>query len=192
MRARAIRPLDRRGARLGQCSGMSPWVDARLLRLKSAPGMHPRVDGVTRRRVASLGVPVSLAATAVSSVVLAASASAATPFHMHQRWIETPGAAVECWMNQGKSTETFASCGTKRPLQAATVYPDGHVLACYGTTLRTGQCLMNAPARTPTLAYGRAVVLGPFRCRSLRTGVRCVVIRSGHGFLISRSGISHF
>ena len=42
----------------------------------------------------------------------------------------------------------------------------------------------------PHLAYGRSVSYGGFRCLSLETGVRCVVVRSGKGFLISRSGVT--
>jgi len=55
------------------------------------------------------------------------------------------------------------------PPQTATLYADGHVVACYGT--RGGAaCLCNPDAGfLPTLAYGRSVALGPFRCTSLRS-----------------------
>lgn len=39
------------------------------------------------------------------------------------------------------------------------------------------------------LAYGRQITVGRFRCFSLSSGVKCVVIRSGKGFLIDRVGI---
>lgn len=49
-------------------------------------------------------------------------------------------------------------------------------------------CEGNAAVDTPTLGYGSSTGLGPFRCVSATTGVTCTV--SGHGFQISRSGIS--
>jgi len=39
----------------------------------------------------------------------------------------------------------------------------------------------------PTLEYGQDVVVGRFRCESLRTGVRCTLTRTGQGFLINKS-----
>jgi hypothetical protein len=38
----------------------------------------------------------------------------------------------------------------------------------------------------PVLAFGRHVDVGPFRCESLRTGIRCTVVKIGKGFLITR------
>ena len=43
---------------------------------------------------------------------------------------------------------------------------------------------------TPTLAYGRQITVGRFRCLSLQIGVRCTVIQSGKGFLINRDGVT--
>jgi hypothetical protein len=37
----------------------------------------------------------------------------------------------------------------------------------------------------PILAYGQEQVVGRFRCQSLRTGMRCTVVRTGKGFLIN-------
>jgi hypothetical protein len=34
------------------------------------------------------------------------------------------------------------------------------------------------------------VNVGPFRCTSLRSGMRCMVIRTSHGFVISRAGVA--
>jgi hypothetical protein len=42
---------------------------------------------------------------------------------------------------------------------------------------------------TRVLGYGKQATIGRFRCLSLRTGVRCIVIRSGKGFLISSKGV---
>jgi hypothetical protein len=40
------------------------------------------------------------------------------------------------------------------------------------------------------LAVGRSIELGPFRCTSLRAGVRCVVTKLGHGFTLSTRGVT--
>jgi hypothetical protein len=39
----------------------------------------------------------------------------------------------------------------------------------------------------PTYKYGADVTVGRFRCRVLKSGVRCVLIKTGKGFVISRS-----
>jgi hypothetical protein len=65
----------------------------------------------------------------------------------------------------------------------AVLQADDHLSTCAGS-----RCLVNPPEKTPTLAYGRTVTLRPFRCTSPTKGVRCVAIRSGHGFPISRAG----
>ena len=42
----------------------------------------------------------------------------------------------------------------------------------------------------PSLAFGRQITIGRFRCLSQRAGMRCTVIRTGKGFLINRGGVS--
>jgi hypothetical protein len=42
----------------------------------------------------------------------------------------------------------------------------------------------------PRLEHGRAISYGAFRCLSLEAGVRCVVSRTGNGFLINRDGVT--
>jgi hypothetical protein len=60
----------------------------------------------------------------------------------------------------------------------------GEVSTCSGT-----QCLGNPPQNAKRLKVGASVRVGPFRCLSLRTAMRCVVVSSGHGFSINRNGI---
>lgn len=40
----------------------------------------------------------------------------------------------------------------------------------------------------PSLAYGKRVSVGRFRCQSQRSGLKCTVIESGKGFLFNRRG----
>ena len=44
----------------------------------------------------------------------------------------------------------------------------------------------------PVLAYGRTVRRGRFRCRSRRSGMRCVNRRNGHGFHLSSAVVRRF
>jgi hypothetical protein len=39
----------------------------------------------------------------------------------------------------------------------------------------------------PTYKYGTDLTIGRFRCRVLKSGVRCVVVKTGKGFVISRN-----
>jgi hypothetical protein len=48
---------------------------------------------------------------------------------------------------------------------------------CAGDTALDGQ---------RALPYGRPISRGPFRCTSLTSGMRCVDVKTGHGFALSR------
>jgi hypothetical protein len=67
---------------------------------------------------------------------------------------------------------------------SVTLHPNGRLDLCHGV-----KCLGNGPVNATMLAYGRSVTVGPFRCTSLRIGMRCVVRSTGHGFLLSRAGV---
>jgi hypothetical protein len=56
------------------------------------------------------------------------------------------------------------------------------------TTCAGQQCLGNPGTDTPTLGYGTATGVGPYRCESATTGVTCTA--DGRGFRISASGIT--
>lgn len=63
---------------------------------------------------------------------------------------------------------------------------EGEILTCASRSLRTTKCpIGNAGDRTPTFARGRGVTVGRFRCSVLRAGVRCVLLASGKGFLLT-------
>jgi hypothetical protein len=53
----------------------------------------------------------------------------------------------------------------------------------------TDFCTQNAITKAPVLRLGQQDELHGFRCFSLRSGVKCIVIRSGKGFLINRKGV---
>jgi hypothetical protein len=53
-------------------------------------------------------------------------------------------------------------------------------------------CVSDAVNRGRRLDYGEAIRRGRFRCRSRVTGMRCVNLRNGHGFALSRRRVRRF
>jgi hypothetical protein len=53
-------------------------------------------------------------------------------------------------------------------------------------------CVSDAIEPGHALAYGDAIQRGRFRCRSRRSGMRCVNTRNGHGFKLSRERVLRF
>ena len=81
--------------------------------------------------------------------------------------------------------EGFAS----HPARYAKAILRGNGAISFCRTRRASGCnlLCGCEENTPTLAFGKQVDVGRFRCESLRTGVRCTIIRTGSGFLINKS-----
>lgn len=107
------------------------------------------------------------------------------------RWFFTPGrSGVSCQLEVRRPT-TDASCLAYQPgspyrtAVAVTMSASGKLSICRGL-----RCIGNAPEHTPTLAAGRSIELGPFRCTSLTAGVRCIVTKLGHGFRLSTLGVN--
>ncbi len=101
-----------------------------------------------------------------------------------QDYFRSP-AGVECELavNAGK-VSALAYCQTGGPPRSVAMSATGHLKICSG-----GKCLSNPPLDVPVLAYGHRTALGPFRCQSSQSGVRCRVA-SGRGFRIGHSGIA--
>lgn len=53
-------------------------------------------------------------------------------------------------------------------------------------------CASDAVPGGRVLAYGESIRRGRFRCTSRRTGMRCVNLRSEHGFALSRARARRF
>jgi hypothetical protein len=99
-------------------------------------------------------------------------------------------AGIECGMyTDGVHCQSERS----RPYlaQVAEMRPNGSVTFCSTRQSGVNACdLGNAGERTPTLAFGRSVTVGAFRCTMLRAGVRCIVLPSGKGFLLTRTKLT--
>ena len=156
-----------------------------------------------RRQTGSIIPSVRYAITASLTLAVLASASIAVAAHgavspaRSAAAFRSPSGNIECelFYNEATSdhgprlTQAFCETGsppnTGSPPRSVTMTASGHLRICSGMS-----CIGNPGVDVPVLAYGHRTTLGPFRCLSSRTGVRCRV-RTGRGFLISRSGIEH-
>jgi hypothetical protein len=94
----------------------------------------------------------------------------------------SPSGNISCEVFYHRAGLTHAYCQTGTPPRSVTMDPTGTYTTCTGE-----QCLGNAGIGTPTLEYGTATGVGPYRCSSATTGITCTA--SGKGFQISRSGV---
>ena len=131
-----------------------------------------------------------MAALAVVAAALASSASAAGG--VHKFFFGPAGTDTDCEVAAAvPHLGTYAYCvveGTAMPatkVASVTMSANGKLKICRG-----GSCGSDAPERTPTLKVGQSVNAEPFRCTGLPTGVICVVVKTGAGFLIDSSGIT--
>jgi hypothetical protein len=95
----------------------------------------------------------------------------------------SPSGNISCEVDYHRAGLTQVYCQTVTPARSVTMSAAGRYTACTGS-----QCLGNPGAGTPTLAYGTATGVGPFRCESAAAGVTCVA--DGRGFRISASGMA--
>ncbi|MGH3156757.1 MAG: hypothetical protein ACRDNF_09315 [Streptosporangiaceae bacterium] len=98
----------------------------------------------------------------------------------------SPSGNISCEIDYHRAALTQVYCQTATPARSVTMGVTGKYTTCTGQ-----QCLGNSGTGTPTLAYGTATGVGPFRCESAATGVTGVTcVADGNGFRISTSGIT--
>ena len=103
-----------------------------------------------------------------------------------QHFFFAPGTTTSCELDFNMpKIGSAAFCQTYPHTESATLRPNGKLTICHGIT-----CIGNPPDQVPTLVYGGSLSAGPFRCSSLQKGVKCVVTKTGHGFLISPTKIT--
>ena len=129
-----------------------------------------------------------IAAASAAALCVLAGAAAAAP--TQRFFFSAPPVKASCELDVGvPGLPDGAHClvGPPQVAEHAAVSVDlsasGKVGICRGL-----RCIGNAPEHTPTIGAGKSVTLGPFECTSLRTGVRCVVTRLGHGFVLGLHG----
>ena len=101
------------------------------------------------------------------------------------RTFRTPSKNIYCWLGDASDYRGVSCVSFKAP-QSVKMKANGRLHICHGRRCLGCGC---DPEGIPTLAYGRHLTAGRFRCRSQRAGVTCTVIQSGKGFRIDRSGI---
>jgi hypothetical protein len=104
------------------------------------------------------------------------------------RWFGSTGSGVWCEVaSKRPQLGTYAACGTAQPQRSVTLLANSTTRVCRGLV-----CVGNAPTTATHLRYGGSVAVGPFRCTSLQSGIRCLVVSSGHGFLIGKRVLKRF
>jgi hypothetical protein len=102
----------------------------------------------------------------------------------------SPSGNLGCEMGDDPGTRgSYVYCQSSKHPHSVRMGLDGRLKICRGGTIMTTHCLGNAGENTVTLGYGRQIIVGRFRCLSLRSGVKCTVIRSGKGFLIDSKAV---
>jgi uncharacterized protein DUF6636 len=127
------------------------------------------------------------AGTLALAMVVSGGAAFASSAGAAVRWFHSPSGNIECEVAGADARGTYAYCQTFTPMRSVKLSGDGTMRVCSGV-----RCLGNGPENATTLDYGGSIRVGPFRCVSRASGIRCVIVRSGHGFVISRQGLTGF
>jgi hypothetical protein len=123
-----------------------------------------------------------LPVTLLACLAAAGQASAAVYFHSPSRNIRCVIAATalaRCDITHRDWTPP------PKPRNCPGDWANGMQVALQGSGRFT--CVNDAVPAGRKLAYGESIRRGPFRCTSRRRGMRCVNVRNGHGFALSRS-----
>src|SRR4029077_13396117 len=160
--------------------------------------IRPRAREVTlalRQGVLPVGLLALL--LVVASCASAIPAASGAVFYAHAEG----GGGFECLMGDspGPAYAHRVTCissgtipGTSTLLMREVILaPSGRFSVCTEKGLVNRQhCNFGNPdANTPTYGPGKTVMEGRFRCRVLQRAMRCVVISSGRGFLLTTSKV---
>jgi hypothetical protein len=101
----------------------------------------------------------------------------------------TLAGGIGCGMNSGPTlTQVFCQSGNPHGQASqghgATLHADGTFTSC---GLR---CVGNLGEGAPTYAVGKTATVGPFTCTVESGGVRCVVTKTGKGFLFTEDTVT--
>jgi hypothetical protein len=100
-------------------------------------------------------------------------------------WFHSPSGNIQCEVGANRlQLGTYAFCATVKPARCVRMTGNGRMRVKSGLS-----CQDDAPETSFTLAYGKSVRVGPFRCTSRQDGMRCVIVVTGHGFVISRERV---
>jgi len=108
------------------------------------------------------------------------------PGDVKSRYFYSPSRNIFCAMGDSNQFRG-ANCSTFKPIRTVELTAAGlvKVIPCHGSSCKDCGCREQAPI----LRYGHQLTVGRFRCLSLESGMKCTVLKTGKGFLISRSTI---
>lgn len=116
-------------------------------------------------------------------------AGAARTGGIHRFFEQNASPPVYCEVAAGvPGLGTFAYCLTApTPAKAVSVQMTAaaRLEVCHGVG-----CMSNPPETEQVLRTGASMSAGPFRCTSTAGGVRCLVTKLGHGFLLGPHGLT--
>jgi hypothetical protein len=119
------------------------------------------------------------------AVLICAFGAVARAVAGEQHFFFAPGVTTSCELDLAMpKLGTSAYCQTYPHAESVALRANGKLTICHGIT-----CIGNPPDGVPTLIYGAWLDDGPIRCMSLKGGVKCVVRKTGKGFLISPTAI---
>lgn len=110
----------------------------------------------------------------------------------------TPSHNINCWLDDDPGSVPVRCDVLNHTWAAPTSLRPKNCTGDYGSTLNISAgrasfaCASDAIGPSPVLAYGTGIDVGPMRCISLTSGMRCLDRDTGHGFLVSRGSISIF
>lgn len=163
-------------------AGASPAVSAPASDPVNAPASAPTSSPTSTSGVQ--GAPVPKSARSSGTPTKPGGGAALVPMQTSSGGeFRSPSGNISCEINYERSGTTNAYCQTGSPARSVTMNSTGSYKTCTGE-----QCLGDAGEGTPTLAYGKATGVGPFRCESATTGITCTA--NGKGFSISDAGIT--
>jgi len=159
-------------------AGASPSVSVPGSNTVAAPTSAPTGAPAVR------GTPVPGSTKPSSTPTKPAGGAALVPMQTSRGGVfQSPSGNITCEINYENAGLTQAYCQTGSPARSVTMNATGSYKTCTGE-----QCLGNSGEGTPTLAYGKATGVGPFRCESATTGITCAA--NGKGFRIANSGVT--
>ena len=130
-----------------------------------------------RVRASSLGL-LAAALTFVSVITLTAGTGQASATRTSASFF-SPSGNIACQMNL-----SLVRCLTRTPHAWVDLHRDGSLATCHGIT-----CQGDLGEDAFVLDYGKSVRVGGFRCTLRKHGMKCVRVKSGKGFRISKAGI---
>ena len=141
-----------------------------------------RTPGKYTARLTCTG-PAGHSSTATATVTTAQAAASAGS---HRFFLAPGSGGASCELAVGVpsiATSVYCVIGPRNALHVV-LGPTGHLQVCRGLS-----CMSNAPSDSPVLHYGQSIHAGPFLCTSETKGMQCIVVRLGHGFLLSPAGL---